>query len=170
MAAEPDTEKKRRPPLVGIRVLDLFSIIAAPVTATMLGDFGVEVVKVEKPGTGNFMRRSVANPGGRSYQWVQDARNKQSVTIDLHREEGCTLVRRMLPHFDVVVTNFRPPTLDRCQLGPDALRAAFPSLIVLYVTGYSHRPVSRLRRPRPRRQRFLRPDLYQRRSRPAIGV
>jgi len=136
MASERQTQGIRRPPLTGIRVLDLSSIIAAPVTATMLGDFGAEVVKVEKPGTGDFMRRSAATPGGRSYQWVQDARNKQSVTIDLHREAGRALVRRMLPHFDVVVTNFRPPTLDRWQLGPDALRAAFPSLIVLYVTGY----------------------------------
>ncbi len=136
MISEREAQTMRRPPLTGIRVLDLSSIIAAPVTATMLGDFGAEVVKVEKPGAGDFMRRSAATPGGRSFQWVQDARNKQSVTIDLHREEGRALVRRMLPHFDVVVTNFRPPTLDRWQLGPDALRAAFPSLIVLYVTGY----------------------------------
>lgn len=136
MISEREAQTMRRPPLTGIRVLDLSSIIAAPVTATMLGDFGAEVVKVEKPGAGDFMRRSAATPGGRSFQWVQDARNKQSVTIDLHREEGRALVRRLLPHFDVVVTNFRPPTLDRWQLGPDALRAAFPSLIVLYVTGY----------------------------------
>ncbi len=126
----------RQAPLTGIRVLDLSSIIAAPVTATMLGDFGAEVVKVEEPGRGDFMRRSAAKPGGRSYQWVQDARNKKSVTIDLRKPEGRTLVRRMLPHFDVVVTNFRPPTLDKWQLGPDALRAAFPKLVILYVTGY----------------------------------
>lgn len=126
----------RPAPLVGIRVLDLSSIIAAPVTATMLGDFGAEVVKVEQPGSGDFMRRTAAKPGGRSYQWVQDARNKKSVTIDLHHEEGRALVRRMLPHFDVVVTNFRPPTLERWELSPETLHAAFPSLIVLYVTGY----------------------------------
>ena len=126
----------RQPPLSGIRVLDLSSIIAAPVTATMLGDFGAEVVKVEEPGRGDLMRRSAKQRGGRSFQWVQDARNKKSVTIDLRQEEGRALVRRMLPHFDVVVTNFRPPTLDKWQLGPDALLSAFPSLIVLYVTGY----------------------------------
>jgi formyl-CoA transferase len=63
-------------PLEGIRVLDLSSIIAAPVTATTLGDFGAEVIKVEDPGHGDFMRRSAATPGGRSLQWVQDARNK----------------------------------------------------------------------------------------------
>lgn len=126
----------RQPSLSGVRVLDLSSIIAAPVTATMLGDFGAEVVKVEEPGRGDFMRRSAKQRGGRSFQWVQDARNKKSVTIDLRQEEGRALVRRMLPHFDVVVTNFRPPTLDKWQLGPDALLSAFPALIVLYVTGY----------------------------------
>ncbi len=64
--------------LAGIRVLDLSSIIAAPVCATMLGDFGAEVVKVEEPGRGDFMRRGAAAPGGRSLQWVQDGRNKKS--------------------------------------------------------------------------------------------
>jgi crotonobetainyl-CoA:carnitine CoA-transferase CaiB-like acyl-CoA transferase len=126
----------RSAPLAGIRVLDLSSIIAAPVTATMLGDFGAEVVKVEEPGRGDFMRRSAKHRGGRSFQWVQDARNKKSVTIDLRQKEGRALVQSLLPHFDVVVTNFRPPTLDKWQLGPEALRAAFPRLIVLYVTGY----------------------------------
>ncbi len=126
----------RQAPLTGFRVLDLSSIIAAPVTATMLGDFGAEVVKVEEPGRGDFMRRSAAKRGGRSYQWVQDARNKKSITIDLRKEAGRDLVRRLLPHFDVVVTNFRPPTLDKWGLGPDALRTAFPKLIILYITGY----------------------------------
>ena len=60
--------------LDGVRVLDLSSIIAAPVTATMLGDFGAAIVKVEEPGRGDFMRRSAAKSGGRSLGWVQDAR------------------------------------------------------------------------------------------------
>ena len=72
-----------RLPLEGIRVLDLSSIIAAPVAATTLGDFGAEIVKVEDPAHGDFMRRSADRPGGRSLQWVQVARNKISITIDL---------------------------------------------------------------------------------------
>ncbi|HET8997745.1 MAG TPA: CoA transferase [Acetobacteraceae bacterium] len=123
-------------PLAGIRVLDLSSIIAAPVTATMLGDFGAEVVKVEDPIHGDFMRRGAREPGGRSLQWVQDARNKESVTLNLRHAEARAIVHRLLPHFDVVVTNFRPPTLRRWGFDPDTVRARHPRLIALYVTGY----------------------------------
>ena len=123
-------------PLEGIRVLDLSSIIAAPVTATTLGDFGAEIVKVEDPGQGDFMRRSAAKPGGRSLQWVQDARNKTSVTLDLRKPEAREFVNRLLPHFDVLVTNFRPPTLRKWGFDPETIRSRFPRLIALYVTGY----------------------------------
>ncbi len=123
-------------PLKGIRVLDLSSIIAAPVTATLLGDFGAEVVKVEEPGRGDFMRRTAAKPGGRSLQWVQDGRNKKSVTLNLRDERGRAILHRLLPHFDVLVTNFRPPTLDRWGLGPEPMRARYPRLVLLYITGY----------------------------------
>lgn len=123
-------------PLEGIRVLDLSSIIAAPVTATTLGDFGAEVIKVEDPGHGDFMRRSAATPGGRSLQWVQDARNKTSITLDLRKPEAREIVYRLLSHFDVLVTNFRPPTLRKWGFDPDTIRSRFPRLIALYVTGY----------------------------------
>lgn len=122
--------------LAGIRVLDLSSIIAAPVCATMLGDFGAEVVKVEEPVRGDFMRRGAATPGGRSLQWVQDGRNKKSITLNLRDERGRDVLHRLLPHFDVVVTNFRPPTLDRWGLGPEALHARYPRLVILYISGY----------------------------------
>jgi crotonobetainyl-CoA:carnitine CoA-transferase CaiB-like acyl-CoA transferase len=123
-------------PLSGIRVLDLSSIIAAPVAATMLGDFGAEVVKVEEPVRGDFMRRSAGTTGGRSLQWVQDARNKASITLDLRKAEARDIVHRLLPHFDVLVTNFRPPTLRNWGFDPDTIRARHPRLIALYVTGY----------------------------------
>jgi len=124
------------PPLAGIRVLDMASIIAAPVAATLLGDFGAEVIKIEEPGRGDFMRRGAARPGGRTLAWVQDARNKQSVTLDLRRPEGRDVLHRMLPLFDVVVTNFRPPTLDSWGLDPVGLVARYPRLIVLAISGY----------------------------------
>ena len=123
-------------PLKGLRVLDLSSIIAAPVAATMLGDFGAEVVKVEEPGRGDFMRRSAATPGGRALQWVQDGRNKKSITLNLRDEKARAVLHQLLPHFDVLVTNFRPPTLDRWGLGPEPMRARYPRLVLLYVTGY----------------------------------
>lgn len=123
-------------PLKDIKVLDLSSIIAAPVAATTLGDFGAEVIKIEEPRNGDFMRRTAPNQGGRSLQWVQDARNKASVTLDLRKPQAREIVHRLLPHFDVLVTNFRPPTLRRWGFDPETIRMRHPRLIALYVTGY----------------------------------
>ncbi|MFE6064508.1 CaiB/BaiF CoA transferase family protein [Streptomyces sp. NPDC056431] len=122
------------PPLAGIRVLDLSTVLAAPVTATFLGDFGAEVVKVEDPGRGDFTRGPT--PGARSPYWAQEARNKKSVTLDLRTEAGQRIARRLVPHFDVVITNYRPPTLKTWGLDPDTLRELAPDTVLVYVTGY----------------------------------
>ncbi|WP_393059522.1 CaiB/BaiF CoA transferase family protein [Streptomyces sp. LN549] len=121
-------------PLAGIRVLDLSTVLAAPVTATFLGDFGAEVVKIEEPARGDFTRGTAT--GGRSPYWAQEARNKKSVTLDLRTERGRNLVRDLIPHFDVVITNFRPPTLRAWGLDPDTLSALAPDAVLVYVTGY----------------------------------
>ncbi|MEL5955132.1 CoA transferase [Streptomyces sp. CLV115] len=121
-------------PLAGIRVLDLSTVLAAPVTATFLGDFGAEIVKVEDPGRGDFTRGTT--PGARSPYWAQEARNKKSVTLDLRTEAGQQIVRRLVPHFDVVITNYRPPTLKSWGLDPDTLRELAPDTVLVYVTGY----------------------------------
>ncbi|MFJ9175105.1 CaiB/BaiF CoA transferase family protein [Streptomyces sp. NPDC102360] len=121
-------------PLAGIRVLDLSTVLAAPVTATFLGDFGAEVVKVEEPGRGDFTRGTT--PGGRSPYWAQEARNKKSVTLDLRTERGQGLVRELIPHFDIVITNYRPPTLRSWGLDPDSLSTLAPECVLVYVTGY----------------------------------
>jgi formyl-CoA transferase len=94
--------------LAGIRVLDAATVLAAPVAATILGDFGAEVVKIEDPGTGDFTRG-----GGRSPSWLQEGRNKKSVTLNLRTQAGQDILHQLVPQFDVVVTNFRPPTLAR---------------------------------------------------------
>ncbi len=82
------------------------------------------------------MRRGAEKPGGRSLAWVQDARNKQSITLNLRQEAGRAIVHRLLPHFDAMVTNFRPPTLQRWGFDPATIQARHPRLIALYVTGY----------------------------------
>ncbi|MFC9553797.1 CaiB/BaiF CoA transferase family protein [Rhodococcus sp. NPDC056960] len=125
-------------PLEGIRVLDLANVLAAPVTATFLGDFGAEVIKVEEPGKGDFTRSGLGGDteARRSLQWLQEGRNKKSVTIDLRTEEGRCLVRAMIPHFDVVVTNYRPPTMEKWGLGPKDLQALNPRAILVFITGY----------------------------------
>ncbi|MDA3646888.1 CoA transferase [Saccharopolyspora indica] len=127
-----------RLPLAGIRVLDLATVLAAPVTATMLGDFGAEVVKVEEPGRGDFTRGGPGSsaPGRRSLQWIQEGRNKKSVTVDLHTARGQELVRELVPHFDVVVMNFRPPTLEKWDLTPERLQEINPRAVLVVVTGY----------------------------------
>ncbi|MFJ6513037.1 CaiB/BaiF CoA transferase family protein [Streptomyces sp. NPDC091406] len=121
-------------PLAGIRVLDLSTVLAAPVTATFLGDFGAEVVKVEEPGRGDFTRGTA--DGARSAYWAQEARNKKSVTLDLRTAAGRRIVRDLVPHFDVVVTNYRPPTLRSWGLDPDTLQRIAPRAVLVYVTGY----------------------------------
>lgn len=123
-------------PLEGIRVLDVSAVLAAPVCATFLGDFGAEVVKVEPPKTGDFTRRRATEEGGRSLQWVQEGRNKRSITLDLHTEAGRQILRRLVPLFDVVVTNYRPPTLHKWGLDPESLQTLNPRLVALYITGY----------------------------------
>ncbi|MFD5655858.1 CaiB/BaiF CoA transferase family protein [Streptomyces hirsutus] len=123
-------------PLDGVRVLDLSTVLAAPVTATLLGDFGADVVKIEEPRRGDFTRGRAEKVGGRSLQWVQEGRNKRSVTLNLREAEGQALLRRLIPNFDVIITNYRPPTLKSWGLDPEALRALHPAGIFVFITGY----------------------------------
>ncbi|WP_306210975.1 CaiB/BaiF CoA transferase family protein [Actinoplanes sp. RD1] len=117
--------------LDGVRVLDAATVLAGPVAATILGDFGADVVKIEDPRAGDFTRR-----GGRSPAWLQEGRNKKSVSLDLRTEAGQELLHRLVPHFDVVVTNFRPPTLERYRMLPEQLRPLNERAVLLYLTGY----------------------------------
>ncbi len=114
-------------PLDGIRVLDLGTRIAAPFCAGLLGEQGADVVKIEQPGTGDFMREIgpfVAADGsdpGYSLFWAVEGRDRKSVTIDLRRSEGQELFRRLAAVSDVVVENFRPGTLEQWNIGPGDL-------------------------------------------------
>lgn len=124
------------PLLKGLRVLDLSTMIAAPTTATILGDYGADVVKVEMPGTGDFVRRFGRQKDGQGLYWKALSRGKRSVALDLRRPEGRDLVLRWVEQFDVLIENFRPGTLERWGLAPADLRAANPRLVVLRVTAY----------------------------------
>jgi crotonobetainyl-CoA:carnitine CoA-transferase CaiB-like acyl-CoA transferase len=123
-------------PLSGIRVLDLSTFLAAPVAATLLAEFGADVIKVEAPGIGDFPRWHANSSGGRTGQWAQEGRNKASVTMDLRTVEGQTLAQQLVHRCDVVVTNFRPVTAKSWGLAAEDLVARQPELIVLSVTGY----------------------------------
>ena len=125
-----------RGPLAGVRVLDCSTMIAAPSTAAMLADFGAEVVKLERPGDGDHVRRYGARKNGIGLYWKSLGRNKRSVAIDLHHAEAQALVLRWLPSFDVFIENFRPGTLEKWNLGPERLLAAAPHLVVLRMTAF----------------------------------
>lgn len=111
-------------------------MIAAPSTAAMLADFGAEVVKIERPGSGDHARRYGARKNGIGLYWKALGRNKQSVALDLHHAEAQELLLRWLPRFDVFIENFRPGTLERWNLGPERLLAAASHLVILRVTAF----------------------------------
>jgi crotonobetainyl-CoA:carnitine CoA-transferase CaiB-like acyl-CoA transferase len=125
-------------PLQGIRVIDVGSFLAGPFAATMLGEFGAEVIKVEHPEGGDPMRRfgtATALPDA-TLKWLSESRNKKSVTCDLLQPEGVQLFLKLVARSDVLVENFRPGTMESWGLGWDVLHAANPKLVMLRVTGY----------------------------------
>jgi crotonobetainyl-CoA:carnitine CoA-transferase CaiB-like acyl-CoA transferase len=122
--------------LDGLVVLDLATFIAAPMCATLLGEFGAEVIKVEQPGAGDDLRRLGRQADGVSLWWLSDARNKRSITCNLREPEGQTLIRRLCRGVDVVAENFRPGTLERWGLGYEALRAENPRLVMVRISAF----------------------------------
>ncbi len=106
-------------PLEGLRVLDLGTRIAAPFCAGLLGEQGAEVIKVEQPGRGDFMREiGPFTDEGYSLFWAVEGRGRRSVTIDLRVPDGQQLLRSLASTVDVVVENFRPGTLERWNIAP----------------------------------------------------
>lgn len=133
-------------PLTGLRVLDLATLFAGPLAATMLGDFGAEVIKIEHPRRPDPSRGHGPSKDGVGLWWKLLGRNKTNLTLDLSTTEGQDLLVRLVETADVVVENFRPGTLERWNLGWDRLSAANPRLVLARVTGfgqtgpYSRRP------------------------------
>ncbi|MFC9971109.1 CaiB/BaiF CoA transferase family protein [Spirillospora sp. NPDC127200] len=126
----------RTGPLDGIVVLDLATLFAGPLAATVLGDYGAEVVKVEHPVRGDPARTHGHAKDGHGLWWKMLGRNKKAVTCDLGRPEGADLLRRLAAGADVLIENFRPGTLERWGLSPRALHEANPGLVVARVTGF----------------------------------
>ncbi|MGO9597621.1 MAG: CaiB/BaiF CoA transferase family protein [Isosphaeraceae bacterium] len=125
-------------PLSGIRVVDVGTFLAGPYAASIMGEFGAEVLKVEYPIGGDPMRRFGA-PTKRSdatLAWLSEARNKKSVTIDLRRSQGAQLFIKLISKSDVLVENFRPGTMEEWGIGWNVLSEANPGLVMLRVSGY----------------------------------
>ncbi len=124
-------------PLAGIRVLDIGILIAGPFGATMLGDFGAEVIKVEQPGVGDAIRGTpVDGKANRSGNWLVEGRNKKSVTLNLRVEAGQKILKELVKQTDVLFENFTPGTLEKWGLGWEDLKAINPRLIMVRVSGY----------------------------------
>jgi crotonobetainyl-CoA:carnitine CoA-transferase CaiB-like acyl-CoA transferase len=124
-------------PLEGLRVVDAASLLAGPFAASILGEFGAEVVKVEQPGTGDPMRRlGTDSPSGDTYWWWSETRNKVSIEVDLRAQDGASQLRALVGQADVLVENFRTGTMDEWGLSFDALRRDNPRLIQLSVSGF----------------------------------
>jgi formyl-CoA transferase len=123
-------------PLAGIRVLELGNFIAAPTAGRLLAEFGAEVTKVERPGTGDELRHWRLHAGDTSLLFRALGRNKRSVTLDLRRPEGRDIALRLAAKSDVVLENFRPGTLEKWGLGPEELRAVNPKLVLVRISGY----------------------------------
>ena len=124
--------------LDGVSVLDLATFLAAPMCATLLGEFGAEVIKVEQPGVGDDLRRlgRPAAGGAPSYWWLVEARNKKSITCNLRDAEGQTLMRRLVARTHVVTENFRPGTLERWNLGWEDLARVNPTLVMVRISAF----------------------------------
>ena len=124
-------------PLDGIRVLDVATFIAAPFCATLLAEFGAEVIKVELPGSGDPLRRfGTVTECGETLPWLSESRNKKSVTLDLRTREGAELFKRLVEKADVVCENFQTGTLEGWGLGWETLHALNRRLVMLRITGY----------------------------------
>ena len=126
----------KSPPLRGIKVIELGSLIAGPFCSRIFAEFGAEVIKVEAPGGGDQLRQWRKMHDGTSLWWYAQARNKKSITVDLRQPEGQKIVRELAADADIVVENFRPGALEKWHLGWDELSKLNPKLIMVRLSGY----------------------------------
>ena len=122
-------------PLAGVRVLDLGTVYAAPISAMLLGDYGADVVKIEHP-RGDPARTHGPSKDGHGLWWKVIARNKRTATLVLSRPEGRAIMERLVADADVLIENFRPGVMEQWGLGPERLLEINPDLVMLRVTGF----------------------------------
>lgn len=133
-------------PLSGIKVVDIANFLAGPITSMFLADFGADVIKVERPKTGDEVRFWGNNKDGIGLMYKLINRNKRSVTADLKSPIGVEIVKRLVKDADVIVENYRKGTLEKWGLGYDVLSEINPGLVMVRITGFgqtgpnSHRP------------------------------
>jgi crotonobetainyl-CoA:carnitine CoA-transferase CaiB-like acyl-CoA transferase len=133
------TMKEATGPLKGLRVLDLTRVLAGPTCTQMLGDLGAEVIKIERPGSGDDTRGFAppVMPGtAESAYFIGVNRNKRSVTLDISSPEGQAIIRKLLADCDMLVENFKVGQLAKYGLGYEQVHGEFPGLIYCSITGF----------------------------------
>ena len=123
-------------PLAGLKVLDLSIIVAGGTASSLMADFGAEVVKVERPGTGDPLRNWGPFANGVSLWWKVHSRNKKSITLNLGSPEGQDLLKKLAVEADVLIEGFRPGAMEKWGLGPDSLLDMNPKLVILRYSGF----------------------------------
>ncbi len=123
-------------PLDGVRVLDLSAVLSGPMAATILGDQGASVIKVEAPGIGDVLRYIGTSKNGMSGLFHVCNRGKRAIVLNLSEERGLAVLKDLARNSDVVIQNFRPGVVDRMGIGYDALRAENPELIYVSISGF----------------------------------
>lgn len=127
---------RRAGPLSGMRVIDAGSMIAGPLAATQLADFGADVIKIEMPGIGDSIRQWAPMKEGRSLWWKVIGRNKRLLTLKLSDPDGQEIFRELVRSADIVIENYKPGTFERWGLGYPELAKINPRLVLVRVSGF----------------------------------
>ena len=123
-------------PLAGLKVIELGTLIAGPFAARICAEFGAQVIKVESPDGGDPLRKWRKLYEGTSLWWFVQARNKQSITLNLKHAEGLEVLKMLLAEADILIENFRPGVLEKLGLGWDVLHALNPKLVMVRLSGF----------------------------------
>ncbi len=129
-------DNKPTGPLVGIKVLELGTLIAGPFCARMLGEFGADVIKIESPQGGDPIRQWRVLKDGNSLWWSVQSRNKKSITLNMKDSRAQEIARRLALDADIIIENYRPGVLEKWSLGYEQLKAINPALIMVRLSGY----------------------------------
>ena len=123
-------------PLAGLKVIELVTLIAGPFAARICAEFGAEVIKVESPSGGDPLRKWRKLYEGTSLWWFVQARNKQSLTLNLKHPDAIVILKQLLSEADILIENFRPGVLEKLGLGWDVLHALNPKLVMVRLSGF----------------------------------
>ena len=135
-SAEQNEAEGGRRPLDGIRVLDLSRLLPGPYASHILASFGAEVIKVEKPGEGDYMREYLPQVQGFNATFLTINRGKRSIAVDLRKPAGKEVYRNLVQRSDVILDGFRPGVMDKLGLGYEDLSKLNPKIIYAALTGY----------------------------------